>query len=144
MSIPNACPPPALDREFLFSKMIENYKSHQHCGHLIENLITEYMNLWHLALQYPRSRIVAPGCILAVGVVHHKEVDRYYRDVVQYFNKPVEPTKFAWKGLIDIQGVLDTVNSYTEYFNCVTPPEPWNDLVSVYSLRKSNRPKILH
>jgi len=130
--------PPPLNRSLICTLMLGKYPSHKGSVDLIKELVNEYVKLWHLALEYKTQRIVAPGPIVAVQVVHRDWCPSYFDDCMAYFDRYILPEDFAWQGKTDLLGVQETVDAYRNVHQH-RPPVQWKDLLDVYYL---GRPKL--
>ena len=130
--------PPPIDQRFLSRLVLEAYPSHQSCANLIDILVSEYVKLWRLVLNYPKHRVVAPGCLCAVQKVH-QSADRlsYFVDSMSYFGRYVSIKDLAWFGPMDIKGTVDTVHAYHDLHK-EFPPEPWADMNAIYGQRRNS------
>lgn len=129
--------PPPIDQSYLCRLVLEQYPSHRSRSDLIAVLVSEYVKLWRLVLNYPGRRIVATPCIIAVQKVH-RYTDRtsYFIDSMRYFGKFISEGDLAWRGSKDIKGVLETIHAYLD-LQGELPPDPWAEMSSIYGMRRS-------
>ncbi len=128
----------AINHAWLTQEVLATYPSHKSSRKLvekIETLVLEYLKFWHLMVQRPEKRIVAPGPIIAVQDVHSSNREIYFQDCMQYFNTYHSKRDMIWGGLPDIEGTIDTVDMYAEVYT-QQMSEPWSDLLHAYDLKK--------
>ena len=132
--------PPPLNRGMLARLTLEAYPSHhgsQTSKEQIVLLVAEYLKVWHLKLEFPLARIVAPAPVIAVARIHCEQKE-YFNECMDYFNRYVHPSDITWEGESDPLAVVHTVGAYHERYHFAPPEVVWNELLKLHTLRKAH------